>query len=461
MSSHLSNDAPPVTRILAEFVATHARGEFPEVTRAESVRTFVNWLGCAIGGAAHPAAAIIVEALGPHGGAGRFAVPGLREGADLFNAALLQGVTSHVFDFDDTHLRTIVHPAGPVLSALMPLAQDIGADGERVLDAMIVGIEVECRVANAIYPAHYDRGWHITGTTGVLGAAAACARLLGLSAAQTLNALGIAATQSSGFREMFGSMCKSFHVGAAARNGLQAALLARKGFTSSTRAIEAPRGLANVMSTERDYDEITRDLGRTWEIDVNSYKPFACGIVIHPAIDACVRLSQSLRIPPEEIEAIRLDVHPLVLELTGTRAPNVGLQGKFSVYHAAAAGYLFHRAGEDEFSDEAVRDPKLVALRDRITAEVRPGIRGDEVFARLITRSGGTHDIHVPHAIGSAANPMTDTALDAKFEDLARPVLGEAGARAALRQGRGISSSASILAILDATRPQATAAVAG
>src|ERR671916_1566005 len=124
---------------------------------------------------------------------------------------------SHVFDFDDTHLKTIIHPAGPVASALLPLAERDRLSGRAFLEALIVGVEVECRLGNAVYPAHYDVGWHITGTTGVFGATAAASRVLGLEEGQATYALGIAATQSSGFREMFGSMCKSFHVGAAAK----------------------------------------------------------------------------------------------------------------------------------------------------------------------------------------------------------------------------------------------------
>lgn len=457
MSSHLTTDAPPVTRILAEFVAEFDVTRISERTRREAVRTLVNWLGCTIGGSDHPAVYILLDTLKPFMGEARFAVPGLAANADLFTAALAQGVASHVFDFDDTHLKTIVHPAGPVLSALLPLAQQLGSSGRQVVDALILGVEVECRVANAIYPAHYDIGWHITGTTGVLGAAAGASRLLGLDAQRTLYALGIAATQSSGFREMFGSMCKSFHVGAAARNGLQAALMAQNGFTSSTRAIEAPRGLANVMATSRKYWEITRDLGATWEIDLNSYKPFACGIVIHPAIDACVRLSQRDGVAAADVRSIDLTVHPLVLELTGNKAPTTGLQSKFSVFHAAAAGYIHHRAGENEFSDAAVHDPALIALRDRISAKVDPLTREHEVRASLTDAKGRRFDIHVEHAIGSVENPLSDQALDAKFIDLAEPVLGASQTRRALDIARRVETLAAIDELLSECRSTSAA----
>src|ERR687894_211684 len=142
---------------------------------------------------------------------------------DLLHTALLNGISSHVFDFDDTHLKTIIHPAGPVASAVLALAETRGASGRDVLDSLVIGIDVECRIGNAVYPNHYDVGWHITGTAGVFGAAAAVGKVLGLDRQQMTWALGIAGTQSSGFREMFGSMCKSFHPGRAAQNGLVAA----------------------------------------------------------------------------------------------------------------------------------------------------------------------------------------------------------------------------------------------
>src|SRR5690606_28503146 len=168
------------------------------------------------------------------------------EKVDIGSAALINGITSHTFEFDDTHLKTIIHPAGPVCSAVLALAEHIGASGRQIIDAVVIGVDVSCRAGNMIYPDHYDRGWHITGTTGVLGSAAACARLLDLNVEQTTMALGIAASQPVGLREQFGTMTKPFHPGAAAQAGLMSALLAKSGFTSSSRSIEAPRGFAQV-----------------------------------------------------------------------------------------------------------------------------------------------------------------------------------------------------------------------
>src|SRR5205823_4106089 len=282
---------------------------------------------------------------------------GRSERVDMASAALINGITSHTFDFDDTHLKTIIHPGAPVASAAFALAEHSGASGRQLIDAVVIGADVACRVGNAIYPAHYDRGWHITGSTGMLGAAAACARLLKLDIDRTVMALGLAASQPVGVREQFGSMAKALHPGAAARAGLTAALLTRHGYTASTRALEAPRGLLQTYSTQWNWSAIEDALGRRFEIAYNTYKPFACGVVIHPSIDGCVQLASVNRLDAQHIERIELRVHPLVLELTGKAAPRNGLEGKFSVYHACAAAILFGQAGESEFSDAVVTRP--------------------------------------------------------------------------------------------------------
>src|SRR5258706_316064 len=174
-------------------------------------------LGSAIGAAHHKTAAGAVAALSLFAGPPQATVLGRRERFDIFHAALLNGMTSHTFDFDDTHLKTNIPPTGPVASALLALAEHRPVAGEAFIHAFVLGTEVECRIGNAVYPSHYDVGWHITGTAGVFGAAAAAGRAPGFNEEQLRWALGIAATQASGLREMFGSMCKPVHIGLAAR----------------------------------------------------------------------------------------------------------------------------------------------------------------------------------------------------------------------------------------------------
>ena len=236
-------------------------------------------------------------------------------------------------------------------------------------------------------------------------------------------ALGISATQSAGLREMFGTMCKPFHPGRAAQNGLASALLASKNFTSSERGLEAPRGFAHVLSGERDFSAITQGLGESFEITRNTYKPFACGIVIHPVIDACIRLRGEHQLVADQIERVEVRVHPLVLELTGKKSPSTGLEGKFSVYHSSAVAILRGAAWQKEYTDATVQDPEVIALRDRVTATTEKNIRADETYVTIILKDGRKLTEHIEHAIGSLERPMTDADLEAKFRGQAEGVL--------------------------------------
>lgn len=430
---------PPVTALLARFVAQTPSRAWSDAVDHEAHRTFYNWLGCAIGAARHAAAEAALAAVQLLDPSAQATVLGRRERVDMASAALLNGITSHTFDFDDTHLKTIIHPAGPVASSILALAEHKGLSGRALLDALVLGIDVACRVGNAIYPDHYDRGWHITGSTGMLGAAAGCSRLLGLSEQQTQMALGIAASQPLGLREQFGTMTKPFHPGGAARTGLMAALLASQGFSASPRALEAPRGLIQVVSDKRDWLEITEALGERFEIAYNTYKPFACGIVVHPSIDACVQLRER-GLTPEQIESIELRVHPLVLELTGKKEPKNGLEGKFSVYHGCAVGLIFGRAGEEEFADSVVADPRVQATRAKVHAVVDERIDEAAVQLRATLSDGSVEFVEVIDAVGSLQNPLSDERLESKFRALVEPVLGSERAGAITEQCWSLAS---------------------
>ena len=417
-------NAPAITELLARFVTDHPSRGWSDAVDREAHRTFANWVGCAIGPSQHEtvqAALAAVQVLAP---APQASLLGRSEKVDIASAALLNGIASHTFDFDDTHLKTIIHPAGPVASPALALAEHLNLSGRALLDAMVIGIEVSCRVGNAIYPDHYDRGWHITGSTGMLGSAAACSRLLGLDVARTQMALGIAASQPIGVREQFGTMTKPFHPGGAAKVGLMSALMAKHGYTASKRALEAPRGLMQVFSDKTDWAEIGSGLGQSWEIALNTYKPFACGIVIHPSIDACVQLRRAHDLQAADIAKVTIRVHSLVLELTGKKTPSSGLESKFSVYHSCAVGLLYGQAGEHEYSDEVVRRPEVLALRARVEAILDDAIGEASVDLTIRTTDGRELKLFVEHAIGSLERPMSNQQLQAKFRDQSEPILG-------------------------------------
>ncbi len=456
------HNAPPITQILANFVASHPSKGWSGAVDHEAHRTFLNWLGCAVGAANHEAAhaaLAAVQLLQPAPQAsvlGRKGADGQACKVDMASAALLNGITSHTFDFDDTHLKTIIHPAGPVASAILALAEGMSGTaalqgrvitGRELIDALVIGIDVSCRVGNAMYPDHYDRGWHITGSTGTLGAAAGCARLLKLDVHQTQMALGIAASQPVGMREQFGSMTKPFHPGGAARAGLMSALLASQGFTASPKAIEAPRGMMQTISTKNDWNEITGELGQRFEISFNSYKPFACGIVIHPTIDAASQL-RAQGVKPTDVERIELKVHSLVLELTGKKEPQDGLQAKFSVYHGCVAGLMVGKATENEYHDAFVTNADNVALRRKVVAVVDDSIHEASADVTAVLKDGRRVHVFVKNAIGSLENPMTDAMLEGKFHGLCDPVIGKAGADALIAAAWKLGAAVNVDALV-------------
>ena len=416
-----------VTRTLARFIVSSRYEHIPQPIRHEAARALLNWLGCAIGASHHETIDKMLAALKPFSGPPQATIVGRSERMDILHAALVNGVSSHVLDFDDTHARTI-HPSAPVLPALLAYAEHKPVAGAELVHAFVLGVEAEERIGISVFPEHYEVGWHITGTAGVFGAAAAIGKLLKLNEQQMCWALGIAATQSAGLREMFGSMCKSFHPGRAAQNGLTAALLASKGFTSSEQPIEAKRGWANVLSTKFDPTVVTEGLGERYELAYNMYKPYACGLVVHAAIDGCIQLSTEHDLKGDEIEGVELTVNPIVLELTAKREPGTGLEGKFSVFHAAAVAIVKRMAGEAQFSDGMVRSPELVALRRRVEAVGDASIHKLEARIRIRLRNGAVLEKHVKRALGSFERPLSDQDLEAKFRGLVDGVLPDSQA---------------------------------
>src|ERR1700719_1042499 len=303
------------TATLASWIVTNRVDTVPEDVRHEARRAIVNYLGCALGGSHDEAVDIAIRALGPYSGPPGASVLGRAERLDPLHASLMNGISSHVYDFDDTTPKNYMHPTSPVASALFAYASVNKVSGRDFMEAFITGFEAEMRIGNAVYPAHYDVGWHITGTAGVFGAAVAIGKLLGLSRQQMIWAIGLAATQAAGIREMFGSMAKSFHPGRSAQNGYAAALLAQAGFTAGEHGIEGPRGFAAVQASAYDLSKITAGLGVDFDLRVNTYKPFPCGIVNHPSIDGAIQLHHDHRIDPRAIAAVRLRVAPLVMDL--------------------------------------------------------------------------------------------------------------------------------------------------
>ena len=352
-------------------------------------------------------------------GTERVPVLGRAERLDLLGAAFINAIGANLLDYDDTHLRTVIHPTAPVAPAALALAEQRGLSGAAVLHAFILGAEVECRIGNAVSPGHYARGWHITSTCGVFGSAAASAKLLGLNAEQTWHALGIAASQSAGVVENLPSAAKNVSVGNAARNGLFAALLAEQGYTAAPAAIEGALGWARAMGDDPAISDVTDGLGERWEVLQNTYKPYPCGIVMHAVIDACLALRREHAITTSEIAEIIVSGDQLLLD-RGDRTVSNERDARVSIHHCAAVSFLFGTAGLQEFSAETVGDPAVVALRARVQARLNIDSPRGAATATVRTADGRILEATVLHARGSTERPLADPEIEAKVRDLAR-----------------------------------------
>lgn len=405
-------------QLVSNILASHLEA-IPQDVHHEAKRAVLNIVGCALGGANHTSMDITMQALGPYSGPPTANVLGRSERFDPLLVSILNGISSHIHDYDDTLPKNYIHASSPVASALFAYASSCKVTGLAFLHAFILGFEVISRIGNATYPEYYEAGWHSTGSLGVFGAAVAIGKLLRLDAEQMTYAIGIAATQSSGIRDMFGSMAKALHPGRAAQSGYMAALLAQKGLTAGRTPLEGPRGIIAVSIESYDLDKITNNWGSSFELRDNTYKPFPSGIVIHPTIDACIQLRDKHRLTADQIAGVELRVAPLVKDLCNKKDISVGLEGKFSIYHAAAIGLGRGKGGLAEFTDEAVNDPMLKNLRDVITAVGDPTVNEDSVVVEVRLKDGCTVGMTLQGSLGNLARPLSDAQLEVKFRDQA------------------------------------------
>ena len=410
-------DAP--TQALAAFVAQSRAQDIPPEAIHEAKRSLVNFFACALSGSADPDIDRLLKVVAGVSGTGKATVIGRAERLNPLDAAFVNAASANVFDFDDTHPGTIIHPTAPVAPALFALAAGRKLNGRDLLHAFVLGVEVECRLGNAISPGHYRRGWHITSSCGVFGAAAAAAKLLRLNADGTARALGIAASQASGLVEALGTSAKSVGVGNSARNGLLAALLAQAGASAPERSIEGRFGFLSIASDEPQHDRMTGGLGRTWEILVNTYKPYPCGVVLNPVVDACLALRETHPAIVNRIEDIEVRGHPLLKERTDRPPVNTGREGQVSARHTVAIVLLQGAAGIAQYQDAAVRDADVRALGSKVRVIADNAFAVDAAEVRITLTTGETLSQSVEHARGGRERPLSDADLEAKLAALA------------------------------------------
>ena len=390
----------------------------------------LDWWGVTVGGVDEPVARLLREAVPePEGPA---SVLGTHRTASPITAALWNGTASHALDYDDTVLALPGHVTAPLLPGLLALAESRGASGRDVLTAFVLGVEVMCRVSRALAPGHYRAGWHATATLGRLGGAAACARLLGLESGAIDHAVGLAAAQLGGIHESFGTMGKPFQVGRAAADGLLAALLAARGVTGPTGLLDRP-GWASRLSPDWAPARLAEGLGHDWAVSEVFFKRFPCCFATHAAVSALLDVSP--RPDPATIEAVDLDVCRTTLLVADQRRPDTGLGGKFSITYCAASALVRGHVREEDFTAEAVRDPSVRALADRV--RLSPQAELDETRARAVVRlrDGSVREQVGDLRMGRDLDRLRRE-LEMKFQALTAPRLGAVEA-ARLRSALG------------------------
>ena len=402
-----------VTRRLAEFALDPAHGRLSDDVTHGVRRAMLDSIGVAVAGARHEATKITAEMVHRLGASGRCRLIGSAQRTDPVNAALVNGIAAHVLDFDDTILPTRAH----LSAALLPALFAIGEREEWTLDAIVpafaVGFELQARMNHAVYPSIHTRGWQGTGVVGGIGTAAAMARMLGLDAGRTCHAMGIAATNASGLIATFGSMAKPLNIGRAGASGLQSALLAALGYTSHADIIGAG-GFLTIYDDAPRYDIVLDGLGEDWAILRNGYKPYPCGFVAHAMIDA-VRDLRARAGEGRDLTRLDLRVSKESMQLMGNADPTNELEAKFSLLYDAAVAWMDGHVTPAAFEAEAVRDARYrtVMALTRITASSE--VAQHEAFVEAEFADGSGEALHVEHARGTPARPLTDQDLIEKF----------------------------------------------
>ena len=410
-----------ISKKLTEFTSSIQFEQLSSAAIHETKRATLDWLGCALIGSKHPTSINLVNTLKSIGSYSAVRVighPGLK--MSLLDTPVANGQMGHVLDFDDTHLGgVILHTSTATMPALLAIGEQKKLNGRQLIVSLVAAFEGGIRTGQAM-PNHHRGGWHLTGSLGTIASTIGAARMLNLDAQKTLMALGIGCTQAAGMQQNRGSDCKSLHAGKSAYHGVLSATLAANGFNSSPEILEGNLGFTRIYSTSQDLDLLTKDLGKEWVIVSNGYKPYSCGVVLHPLIDACIGLSKTSQVPWSDITNFEVLVHPDVIRITGVDQPGSGLMSKFSANHAAAVSYIDRAGGVSQFTNERSQDAAVIQLRKIVKVLPSTNLQLDQASARITTKSGASFDMNIEHAKGTIQNPMSDKDLESKFIQNAR-----------------------------------------
>jgi 2-methylcitrate dehydratase PrpD len=435
--------AHEVTARLAEYTISTDPASWPESVHREALRSFFNVVGCAIGGARHGMVTIADQTLGAFAGPPQATLFGRGRKADALHAALINGLASSIFSFDDTHEIAVVHPSGPIAAAVLALAEYRPVSGRDLLAAFALGVEMTCRLClgTTVPPADGSFAWSGTGITVGFGAAVAAARLLRLDVQRMRAAMGLALSEAAGFRAMHGTASVAFMPAHGGQMGLRAALLAERGFTAGLTALEGKSGYLSVFCRTPDLEALAGDLGERFEILRNTYKPYPCGIVIHPIIDACLKLRADHQPNPDRIASVAIQASPGAMALCNNRDPKDEMQAHVSLHHWTSVAFIRGTARiVDMDTETAVNDPALMAFQSKVEATLDPSLKADQAVVTITMTDGATYTCRIDHGIGSRLNPMSNDDLERKFAGLAEPVVGAARSRELIARTWGVAN---------------------
>ncbi len=430
-----------LTRDLATRASAVAYDALPEDVRELARQCVLDYYGVALAGADDPLVGILLDELDEAGGTAQASLIGHSARLPALSAALVNGAAGHALDYDDVNLAMPGHPSVAILPGLMAFAEQRKSSGRDVIAAFVAGYETACRIGSALRPGHYNLGFHATGTVGCFAAAAACARLMGLDTQATARALGIAGTQAAGLKSQFGTMCKPFHAGKASQNGLLAARLAARGFSSRPDLVECEQGFALTHGPDFHPDAALADPPGGFHILANLFKYHAACYLTHGPIETARGVRDRHGIAPEQIARITLKLDRSCDRVCNIPAPTDGLESKFSLRQTVAMALAgIDTASLAAYSPATANDPDLVALREMITLDFQDNWPHAAAEIEVALTDGSvlraSHDAGIPSADIAAQGER----LAAKFDALTEPVLGAARTRELRRAIEGLDT---------------------
>ncbi len=412
-----------LTARLGRFIAETDGEAIPDEAFEHAKVAFLDWVAVTMAGKDDPLVQKLIEYENVMGGNEQATLLGHGMKKSVIQAALINGSASHALDYDDTLASFLGHPSVTLFPSLLALAEWRGESGEAFLASYLVGLQVGVTVAQCAGMEHYMAGWHGTSTIGHLASAAGCARLLDLDPQQSAYALGIGATQASGLKRVFGTMCKPFHAGRSSQAGLLSALLARQGFTSAEDVLEGPHGFFQVLQGKGNGEPVDR-LGQEWGVEGLSQKYHASCHGTHSPLEATLAIVEKEKVPLDQIEAIRVQSSQLALDAAGKKEANTGLEGKFCIPYCVANALVTGQTGTQAFADERVRDPAVREMMKRITVALDPDLKTLESRVEMVTKGGKVYTAFSDVLQEIPALQIKRDRVRSKYLDLCEPLLG-------------------------------------